>query len=234
MTKKVWSWREAVQKSDLPPPTKAILQNLANHMNAAGESCFPSTRLQAEETGYSERTVCTHLQKAVVAGFLKKSRHGFSGQGWARNEYFPTVPEGFELGHPKPAPKQGPENSDNPPQGTERPSAPKSDNSAKGTEPDDKKALNVLQCNYQEELPEKEGPLADAAGRHLVFEGTVLRVNARDWEALKADHSLTDEQLAALLDDRDGWLARLQPTDTRRIKPWWPTKQWLKARVGAA
>lgn len=124
---KVWSWRSAIQKSDLQSTTKLVLFNLSVHMSDAGESCFPSTKLQAKSTGLSERSVCTHLDLAEEAGFIETTKHGFGDKKWARNEYKAIYPEGTELGS---APCD---------EGTEPPS--------EGTEPDDIKALNVVQSN---------------------------------------------------------------------------------------
>lgn len=125
---KIWSWRHAIQKADLPSTTKLVLFNLSVHMNDAGESCYPSTGKQAQDTGLSERSVCTHLDKAADAGFIEKKRHGYGGQKWARNEYFATYPKGTE------------------------PDAKALNLFPKGTEPDDKKALNDVQSNSSEEL----------------------------------------------------------------------------------
>jgi len=56
-------------------------------MNDAGESCYPSIRTLAKETGLSRQAVMEHLDKARVARWICVSRHGFSGQIWRRNEY---------------------------------------------------------------------------------------------------------------------------------------------------
>jgi len=89
-------------------------------MNADGKDCYPTTKRIAEETGLSERSVCTHLKKATETGWLFAFRKGDSGQAWSRHQYRPNVPKG-----------------------TEPPSAPL----AEGTEPHDIKALNVVQSS---------------------------------------------------------------------------------------
>jgi hypothetical protein len=47
----------------------------------------------AEETGLSERSVCTHLDKAAKAGWLEKGRKGLKGRSWMRSEYTAVIPE---------------------------------------------------------------------------------------------------------------------------------------------
>ncbi|GEM_PF-3018381 len=112
---RAWTWRHAIIKSNLPATTKHVLLVVSCHMNEVGEGCYPSTKTLAERCSLSERSVCTHLDEAECAGWLNVSRHGFGGQKWARNEYSPAWPEG-----------------------TESDAIDK-----KGTEPSDKKALNV-------------------------------------------------------------------------------------------
>jgi hypothetical protein len=130
-------------QSDLSPTTRLVLFVLASHLNAVGESCFPSTRRIALESGLSERSVCTHLDIAEKEGWIAVSQHGFKGQKWRRNEYEPTF-QGIQ-------------------KGTEGGSA----RYPKGTEPDDKKALKEVQSSrplridhkdkeeiYKEEIPQ--------------------------------------------------------------------------------
>jgi hypothetical protein len=97
MSLEVWSWRDAVRKSQLAPLTKLVLFNLSFHMTEAGEKCFPSISLQARYTGLGERSVYTHLAAAEKAGFISKTKRGFQGKQWAQNEYTATFPSGFVL-----------------------------------------------------------------------------------------------------------------------------------------
>jgi len=147
---KVWSWRQAVQKADIPSTTKLVLFNLSVYMNEAGDSCFPSTKKQAEDTGLSERSVCTHLEKAEKAGFIEKKKHG-SGQGWSRHSYIPSIPQGTELG----SAREG---------GKALNLVPK------GTEPDDKKALKEVQSNTPYNTP-YNSPLKKYKKKIFDFEG---------------------------------------------------------------
>lgn len=134
------TWRSIVASAAGPksPVTRHVLLTLSLHMNEKGESCFPSTKTLANETGLSERAVCTHLALAAEEGWIDRQLVGYRGQKWARMEYSPTIPNGQE----KPV--------DNLKKGTERHSVPlpKALNvTTKGTERHDKKALNDVQCS---------------------------------------------------------------------------------------
>ncbi|MBY5594133.1 helix-turn-helix domain-containing protein [Rhizobium leguminosarum] len=110
-----WTWRQAILKTSLPATTKHVLLVISCHMNDMGEGCYPSTKTLGERCSLSERSVCSHIEDAEKAGWLAVQRHGFSGQKWARHEYMPSWPKATE-------------------------SDAKAD---KGTEPDDRKALNL-------------------------------------------------------------------------------------------
>jgi hypothetical protein len=148
-----YTWRAGIIKSNLAPTTKHVLLTLSCHFNDAGEACYPTTRLQAQETGLSEKCVITHLAIARELGWLKVSKHGFAGQRWSHNQYMPCFPEG-----------------------TEPPSVP----SKKGTEPNDQKALNDVQCNYSVELlslnttTTTTAPKALTSGSGGVFENLII------------------------------------------------------------
>lgn len=131
-----YTWRAGIINSNLPSTTRHVLLTLSCHFNDAGEACYPSQRLLAEETGLSERAVVAHLGSARELGWLQVSKHGFAGQKWANNQYMPSFPEGTEP-HSAPCEK-----------GTEPHSAP----CGKGTEPNDKKVLNDVHTNYSVEL----------------------------------------------------------------------------------
>ncbi|MFD1557064.1 helix-turn-helix domain-containing protein [Paraburkholderia silviterrae] len=161
---KPWTWRQAIINSTLPPTTRFVLLTLSCHINDAGEPAYPSTALLADETGLSERAVVTHLRDAAALGWLTVTKHGYGGQKWARNQYYPRVPEGFEIRERVP---KGTESGSVPSKkgrgkkalkdvqcpvdkGTEGGSVPseKALNVVpEGTEPDDRKALNEVQSN---------------------------------------------------------------------------------------
>jgi hypothetical protein len=99
-------------------------------MDKESLSCFPSTKTIAEETALSERAVCTHLEKAVADKWiLKTERFGLAGRRWKRSLYTAKMPN-KALNHVQHLKEKG----------TERRS--------EGTEPDDNKALSVVQSNY--------------------------------------------------------------------------------------
>lgn len=212
-----YTWRAAIIRSDLSPTTRHVLLTLSCHINDAGEPTYPSTLLLSDECGLSERAVITHLKLAASLGWLTVSKHGYAGQGWARNQYRPRTPDGFV---PRPAParkgtKAGSVPSDEKlstealndvqhveAEGTEPRSAPsgKALNVAtEGTEPDDKKALNDVQSNYPLELP-KELPTSARAKRKAVDNG---------FEALwaiyprKAAKAVTEKAYAKLAPNAD-------------------------------
>ena len=82
-----FSWRSAFQKSDLPSTTKLVLFCISTYMNDHGGGCFPSIKTLMVDSSLSNTAVITHIKKAQDAGFLTVGSHGFSGQGWKRNEY---------------------------------------------------------------------------------------------------------------------------------------------------
>ena len=82
---------------DLKSTTKLVLHTIALHMNGAGESCYPTVRQIMYESGLSNRVVSQHINLAVKAGWLEKSKHGFGGQRWANNQYEPKVPSEYRL-----------------------------------------------------------------------------------------------------------------------------------------
>jgi hypothetical protein len=179
---KPYTWRTAIIKSDLKPTTRHVLLTLSCHINDAGESAYPSTKLLADETGLSERAVITHLHEAEEAGWLEIRKHGYGGQRWARNEYYPSIPDGFfkEEGTEADSAPLNKKALNVATEGTERPS--------KGTERSDIKALKDVQSNSPEELSieqSKEKKRGQAASSysplaHLVELGVAEQI-AADW-----------------------------------------------------
>jgi len=142
---KPYTWRSAILRSGLKPTTRHVLLTLSCYVNDVGQSAYPSTKTLASDTGLSERAVITHLHEASDAGWLKVRKHGFGGQNWSRNEYYPCTPAGFfdtEGAEACSAPSEKALNVAT--KGTERRS--------KGTEPNDKKALKEVQSNSPIEL----------------------------------------------------------------------------------
>jgi hypothetical protein len=245
MTCKILDWRKAIQqapKAALPSTARLVLLNLSIYMDNDGKSCFPSTRQQALDTGLSERAICEHISKAMEAGFLQKSKAGYSGKAWAHYEYFATFPQ--EGADARSVPKedsreQGADpasvpNADNQPQAADVKSVPNGEGAdarsvpqPKGTDFHDTKALTDGQSNSTRELPKEES----RAAALLIFEGYVIRLNERHFEGKRQEYGLTEQQLADYLTERDKWLRTL-PADDPRVTSWWfPTWKALENHV---
>ena len=89
----LFTWRTGISLSDLQPTTRHVLMAVSIYMNEQGESAFPSQALLARDTGYSERTVGTHIRLAVSEGFLIVVKNIGHGQSWAQSFYEPDLPE---------------------------------------------------------------------------------------------------------------------------------------------
>lgn len=244
------TWKDALRVSSLPGTTRAILLYLADRMDGDGGNCFPSTKRIAEETGFSERTVCTHIHSARKAGWLA-TKNFRRGQSWKSHQYLPAVPTAPDL--------------DNHPKATEEPSAANSDNPAQATEIIDGKLLKELQSTSSltpsivstaenTEIPRAERPAlsappdelpfsppATAAAqpestkpkkrkdqrkltdeeRELAYEGHVVRLNNFHWRGLQEKFGVDDDTLTQLMKDRDEWLRTLPEDDERRLPGTW-------------
>nr|WP_282596031.1 DnaT-like ssDNA-binding domain-containing protein [Spongiibacter thalassae] len=151
--------------------TKLVLLVISTYMDDHGGGAFPSTETIAANAGLSQRAVCTHIEKAVQAGFITVHKRRQRGRDWALNHYriaFPPT-QGTE---PPSAPEAETPNIE----GTERGSVPDLQGSetqansglqrrknealndvqylsrgtephARGTEPHDTEALNDVQSN---------------------------------------------------------------------------------------
>lgn len=80
-----FSWRHAIQKSQLNSTTKLVLLNISIYMNERGDGAFPSVPRQVNDTGLSERSIYKSLKLAVEAELLIKSKKKISGK--VVNEY---------------------------------------------------------------------------------------------------------------------------------------------------
>ena len=72
-----------------------------------------------------------------------------------------------------------------------------------------------------------ENPEIPEAEKAYCFDGPVIRLLRKDWDAFKSEFGLDNQQLEYLLNERDKFLQRLDPEDRRRKLWWGPTKQWL-------
>lgn len=91
---KVWDWRTYILKHGPDNSTyRHLLLTLSCYMDSAGGSCFPSVDTLIKDSCLSKPTVIKYLKKADLDGWIKKSVHGYSGQGWKRHEYTANLPE---------------------------------------------------------------------------------------------------------------------------------------------
>lgn len=102
---KVWSWRSAIEKSDLKPMTKLVLFVLANYMNEHGKGCFPSVETIAKSCGLKRRATFYNLKQAEEAGFLVKKKRVLANNQCVSNEYEASYPKGVHVDAPGGAPE---------------------------------------------------------------------------------------------------------------------------------
>lgn len=93
-----YRWLEAIVSSDLSPTTRLVAHTLARHGKANGDDIFPGTRRMARESGLTERTVCTHLDKLVRRGFLGRQPRQGNTAGARGFNYLLNVPKVLTAG----------------------------------------------------------------------------------------------------------------------------------------
>jgi hypothetical protein len=98
------TWRSAIALSDLPRTTRAVAWALANYMNEAGESAFPSVMTLCRAVGNergdglaSKSTVIDALRLLEEGGWLEKVRSG-GGRGH-KSEWQARIPERVQQLH---------------------------------------------------------------------------------------------------------------------------------------
>ncbi|WP_419656289.1 helix-turn-helix domain-containing protein [Desulfosarcina variabilis] len=174
-----FEWQKIIASKFGPkkPTTRHVLLTLCIHMDKDGGSCFPSTRTLAEETGLSERSVCTHLRTASTDGWINThTRTGF-GQAWAQNSYTALIP--------KKVLKEVQQ------QGTERGSVPNDKGTephAEGTEPNDIKALKEVQSSSYITVNRTD----HNAKAFLLKDGSTYHINDEFLLILKSTYPLID------------------------------------------
>ena len=88
-----WQKMIASEKGPESPTTRHVLLTLSLFMDENGESCFPSTRTLATNTGLSRRSIEGHLRTAAAVGWVTRSVAGMNGQGWKLHSYRAAFPE---------------------------------------------------------------------------------------------------------------------------------------------
>jgi len=87
-------WRNMIFKySGLQSNAKLVGCYLSTWMDEHGNNCYPSVKRIAEETSLSEVTVCKYIAELRDNGWLTSIKYGYDGQQWARNQYYPQIPE---------------------------------------------------------------------------------------------------------------------------------------------
>ncbi len=87
----VWRWLIASDQGPTSPTTRHVLLTLSLHMADNGSRAYPSENRLAEETQLSERAVGIHLQKAVDAGWIARTRRR-NRRAWAQYDYQAVIP----------------------------------------------------------------------------------------------------------------------------------------------
>lgn len=93
----VWSWRQAVAKTDVPTLTKALCWCIANYLSDAGKGAWPSLGRLVRESGMSERSIQTHLGLAEKAGLLVVRRKRLENGTLGARVFHPIFPPHTEL-----------------------------------------------------------------------------------------------------------------------------------------
>jgi hypothetical protein len=95
--KSIWSWRNAIRKSELPPLAKLCCYVLADYMTDAAKGCFPSIATLMKDTGLSNTSIAKHLRLAIDAGLLVRHRFRDRAGHCAGTNYYPRFPESSDI-----------------------------------------------------------------------------------------------------------------------------------------
>lgn len=89
----IWSYCQAVLKSNLPSTAKLVLLVLDNHVNNMGDPCFPSYATIANLASLSRKSVIAQVALAAEKGWIGvQQRPGKNGQRNKTNFYYLKVP----------------------------------------------------------------------------------------------------------------------------------------------
>ena len=88
----LFSWRNAVYKSDLSSSEKFTLITISMFMTSRGFNSFPSIKLLAEKTSLSERSIKRAVKKISETGFISIAKKR-DGKDWNHNQYTATFPK---------------------------------------------------------------------------------------------------------------------------------------------
>lgn len=82
-----YSWRSSLLKSDLTSSEKLVGVIIHSYANPHGGGAFPSQETISGDASLSRQHVNKCISTLIERGFLTKTKHGFGGQKWKRNEY---------------------------------------------------------------------------------------------------------------------------------------------------
>jgi Helix-turn-helix domain len=93
-----WSWCDLIASKYGPtdPSTRLVLLVISLHMNAQGESAWPSQEHVAERAALSVRSVREHLKRAERAGWISVMQRRQVGRAWFVSEYRPAIPAALQ------------------------------------------------------------------------------------------------------------------------------------------
>ena len=155
----VWTWRDAIFKTDVPSSTKLVCLAIAQHLSDAGMICWPSVKTLMQMTGLSNTSIAKHLAAAESAGLVTIERVVGSDGIFAHNVYSPRFPAGFCLPS---SPAEGPP----PPENDETdPREETSRGSDELTNDDGDRPREAISSGPREEI--SRGPREDFAENHV-------------------------------------------------------------------
>lgn len=93
----VWTWRDAIRKSDAPAMTKHVCNAIAYYLSDIGEGCFPSIKTLMADTSLSNRSLATHIQSAADYGLIEVVRQTGPDGRYRRTLYKPRFPAACTL-----------------------------------------------------------------------------------------------------------------------------------------
>ncbi len=92
----VWSFNDAVWKSDLDTTAKLVLLAIERYANNQTQSCFPTVRTLAKDASCSSRTVFRKFNELKEAGFLEIEPR-YKGNEQISSVYWLSLPDKYVL-----------------------------------------------------------------------------------------------------------------------------------------
>lgn len=101
----VWSWRDAIRKSQMSTAAKCLCYSIANYLNDAGGYAYPTVDALMSDMTCSNSTVARCVKEAVDAGYLYVQRMRNDKGHVYGTHYHPRFPDGAVLAEPEAKPK---------------------------------------------------------------------------------------------------------------------------------